>query len=209
MTKKLFIFCLLLGVFSQLNAQIDLPNKKDGLKFESRLRPDGIRLSWECPREQNNKRYVVERSVRQANNFTRIGEVPMRESQMPRVEYAFLDRTAPTDIALFYRLKIIDTLGQESLSSWLRTSRKVKSFATQVSSANNGNARLSLHCDYEQHISVFLMNVLGQRLWQQYLDFPTGTTAVDIPTDKQPKGLYLIGAVGADGVVQGVRWVKE
>ncbi|RSK37361.1 T9SS type A sorting domain-containing protein [Hymenobacter metallilatus] len=85
------------------------------IQFSAQRGKTGVVATWETAQEVNNHHFVVERSTT-GQEFEAIGAVAGQGSSSTTHRYQFVDAHAPATI-VYYRLRQVDTTGDEAFSS--------------------------------------------------------------------------------------------
>lgn len=173
------------------------------LSFDAVVNGAVVDLHWSTAHEQNNDRFVVERSGTD-NDFVEIGEVEAVGNSQTTTHYGFVDR-APLPGLNHYRLRQVDDDGQWEHSP-VRTVMMSTDAATVHLFPNPGHDELEIL-------------VANDRMAQAHLIDPTGRIVMDEPltdgrlvlsTSSLPCGIYAVRLTTVDGQELGVaRWVKQ
>ncbi|WP_205501584.1 T9SS type A sorting domain-containing protein [Rufibacter psychrotolerans] len=92
------------------------------LHFTAKAQANGVVLNWATAAEKDNDYFQVERSL-DGKNFSAIGQVKGNGTSNVRLDYRFLDATAPAG-TLYYRLKQVDTDGKHEYSKTVAVQTK-------------------------------------------------------------------------------------
>jgi endoglucanase len=114
--KSAFVYGALMG---EANCDLKILNV-EMIYLEANALPNGNELRWATASEQQNKAFVVERSL-DGERFVPIGTVAGRGTTHQRQQYRFLDPEPPSEA--YYQLRQTDHDGQVSLSRVVQVKR--------------------------------------------------------------------------------------
>lgn len=170
-------------------------------RFTADLRQGVVDLNWRTESEQNNRGFDVERSA-DGVNFERLTFVPSQGSGSTSQDYAWLDR-APLKGRSFYRLRQTDLDGAETLSDvrMVNMDGGVELVSVFPVPANSGDElRVILRADRSEKATLSVSNVLGQAVYEQAAELPTGQHELSIPTQGWAAGTYFVKVATSNGV---------
>ncbi|MEL6593021.1 MAG: PA14 domain-containing protein, partial [Bacteroidota bacterium] len=174
------------------------------LEFQATVVNESIQLNWITAWEQNNERFVIERSL-DGRVFGIIGEVMSTgDSQSPQ-SYQFEDpdrHLAHMIDRWYYRLRQVDFDGQFSFSSVVLASMEAGEIPLEISAYPNplDGPELTIRysgSDQNTSLQLSVVNALGKVLYESTL-----STAQDqelrISVDQWPAGYYYLRLEGTD-----------
>jgi YVTN family beta-propeller protein len=169
------------------------------LGFEAQPYQQAIRLSWQTVTEQNNDRFIIERS-QQPGIWESIGVEAGHGNSREVIQYQFADHQVQPGQAYYYRLKQIDFDGKFSFSPRISATLP---FSSQ--SQLYVDARLqTLHLTQEVGGHAHLLDLNGRTLSQ----FAVEAGEQTISLAGLPVGLYLLHVESANGVVETHKFLK-
>lgn len=174
------------------------------LSFDAVVDGTVIDLHWSTAHEQNNDRFVVERSGTD-NDFVEIGEVEALGNSQTTTHYGFVDR-APLPGLNHYRLRQVDDDGHWEHSP-VRTVMMNTDAPTVHLFPNPGNDELEiLMATYGSTVLVQLLDATGRSL----LDAAMSGDRLVLNTNNLPCGIYAVRLISTHGLEMGMaRWVKQ
>ncbi|UOR05041.1 T9SS type A sorting domain-containing protein [Hymenobacter aerilatus] len=173
--------------------------------FTVRATAQGAELHWKTASEKNNSRFIVERAVQQGTDvaFQAIGQVAGAGTSTTAQQYRFLDATAAEQSAstVYYRLRQVDTNGQESFSPVVAATFEGRVLAASLQLAPNPAGatdwvRVQVGAASEitgQHLVVYD----GQGRQVHSVAVTDHTTL--LPTQSLSQGLYHVVLLNAAG----------
>ncbi|MBC6611034.1 T9SS type A sorting domain-containing protein [Hymenobacter sp. BT507] len=109
--------------------------------FTVRATSQGAELHWKTASEKDNSRFVVERAVQQGSEavFQAIGQVAGSGTTTTAQQYRYLDATAAEQSTgtVYYRLRQVDTNGNESFSPVVAATFEGQTLAVSLQLAPN------------------------------------------------------------------------
>lgn len=160
-------------------------------------------LKWQVASETNTDRYEIERSNSATGSGEHIGTVNANQS----THYSFID-SAPLQGTNYYRLRIVDTDGSESYSSWrvLDFSREGNAPTVQIlPNPTTGNTTIRLQDAAAVEVRIF--NHLGQLVHAQQFNGEQTTHTLDV--QRLASGIYTLQVSAAGRWTQTLRLVRE
>lgn len=160
-------------------------------EVESQWHPNGLTLTWETFREENNAFFVVERSL-DLQSWQDRGSVPtLGESSTPQ-SYTFRDEALRQ--TTYYRIKQIDQNGQFSYSSRIAVQAHPSLAALSIF-PNPTEGELFVRGLPAGRLQLSLFNQVGQEvLTQRTVD----QDQLQLQTAHLPQGVYLMRLQHAD-----------
>jgi len=124
--KRLFTLITLVAFTFSVHASVEYSQTLKVEDFDM-----GNMLSWKTSKEDNNKHFVVEKSL-DGVTFSKIGKIKGNGTIAETKSYSFLDVSA-TQGQNFYRLKQVDTDGKSHLSDVISTNKETANNFTVIS----------------------------------------------------------------------------
>ncbi|MEL6805702.1 MAG: T9SS type A sorting domain-containing protein, partial [Bacteroidota bacterium] len=174
------------------------------LEFQATVVNESIQLNWITAWEQNNERFVIERSL-DGRVFGIIGEVMSTgDSQSPQ-SYQFEDpdrHLAHMIDRWYYRLRQVDFDGQFSFSSVVLASMEAGEIPLEISAYPNplDGPELTIRysgSDQNTSLQLSVVNALGKVLYESTLS-TTQDQELRISVDQWPAGYYFLRLEGTD-----------
>jgi Secretion system C-terminal sorting domain len=160
--------------------------------FQVYQKETNVVLTWITAREQDNHRFVVERST-DGKQYESIGEVAGQGTSSVIQNYEFTD-TKPLNGTNYYRLRQVDFDGMEDISPV----RSVKiSLSGHLSIAPNpaGDSRevvLYYESVRENDVRISVINMLGTLVLEQQANFVKGDNYIAIDLSNLVTGSYFV-----------------
>jgi alpha-amylase len=172
----------------------------DLLSFEAKAKNTSVLLNWKTANKINLDRFEIERSI-DGEVFEKIGSVKTTNSN----GYQFLDKTAPLNTTLLYRLRMIDFDEKFDYS-------KVKSIRLESAIDNmaiipnpvDDLFRLRFTASQQLTTSIEVSNVLGKIIHRKEIMTQEGLNDFSFDLSSFPQGVYFLNIeIGND------RWMKK
>jgi hypothetical protein len=160
------------------------------------VRNNQVQLDWNTLTEKNTHYFEIQESV-DGVNFLPINKVYAVGHSSNTQNYAYLHtKPAAFNKPIFFRLKIVDRDGQFTYSKLTNIRLEAMSDFVQSFSPTfiqlGGNASISLVSSKEQHASIQIVNMLGQKMQTQEFNLSIGTNKVNIESRKLNSGKYFV-----------------
>ena len=170
--------------------------------------PDGqvVDLAWATATEQDNDRFVVERSA-DAMAFQAVFETDGAGNSSSTLHYTGVD-PRPLDGLSYYRLKQIDLDGAFSYSSVVAVQRPTAQGDAHVvlyPNPSTGELNVRIPGDPGQAHVVRLFDATGRSMLEQR----TATSVLHIDASALPSGTYHVVAMDGDQWSGTTSWVKQ
>ncbi|MBX0291458.1 T9SS type A sorting domain-containing protein [Hymenobacter sp. HSC-4F20] len=186
------------GFPSSITMPAPLPVQLTG--FAARVSGAAVNVVWQTAAELNSSYFVVERSTQAAAGFQAIGRVTAAGTSSTTRQYSLRDADAAAQAVplLYYRLRQVDTDGQEMYSSVVVVSLKTANltfaiYPNPASAAETIQAELPALPEGQYQLSVY--NTQGSLVSQQKITSSTTTLA----TRQLRAGLYQVVLADAQG----------
>ncbi|MBL7728860.1 MAG: T9SS type A sorting domain-containing protein, partial [Dinghuibacter sp.] len=164
---------------------------------------------WVTAQEQNTRKFVVERSLN-GRDFSAIGETPTRaangNSSTP-LHYSFAD-IAPVTGKSFYRLRMVDNNGRETLSAIITLLRGDGKFEVVDVRPNPTNGQLYFNVigGSNSNLNIVVRNLNGQVVMRTPV---TQGAAFSINLGGLANGVYTLEATNRNGEKAVFKVVKQ
>ena len=135
-------------------------------------------------------------------SFERLTFVASQGGGSTAQDYTWLDR-APLEGRSFYRLRQTDLDGTETLSDvrMVNMDGGVALVSVFPVPANSGDElRVILRADRSDKATLSVSNVLGQAVYEQVMELPTGQHELMVPTHGWSAGTYFVKVATSSGV---------
>lgn len=163
-----------------------------------------VQLSWRTATERNFDRYEIERAVGADWQFSVIGSVAGAGQDQ---RYSFTDETAPANVPLYYRLKMLDRDGTFAYSDARQVLIEQRSFNAFVApNPTPGQASVYLSNEKSQAFLLSVYNSLGQLAYEQTIELEAGEAALPLPD--VAAGMYRVTLQGERETLQ-MNWIKQ
>jgi hypothetical protein len=176
----------LLGTGSPTNCADILPVEL--LYFSAEQQQEDVLLRWRTLSEQNNDRFVVERSY-DGKDFNPIGEVKGFGTTSTPVDYRYRDQHPPAEL-LYYRLRQLDydgSISYSAIKSVLLYGQAGWKLAPKLATHK---LTLFLDSPLSEPKRALLFNAFGQPTGN--LLIPAQISRWDIPLEHLPSGIYFL-----------------
>lgn len=164
---------------------------------------------WTTAQEQNNNRFVIERSGN-GRDFSAIGQLPtqaLNGTSSTPLRYSFAD-IAPVNGKSFYRLRIIDNNGRETLSSIVTLLRGNGKFeVVDVRPNPTSNVVYFNVIGGSDNITLTLRSLDGKQVLSRKVT--AGNAGYSLDLSAQAGGMYMLEAVDASGMKATFKIVKQ
>lgn len=159
------------------------------LDFAAMRKNDQILLKWKAQEAETNGFYEIERS-QDAKNFVSIGQVAFNPDDHIQVaNYQFIDSTASTHTAYYYRLKIITQNEQHPYSQIAFVPFNSDfSNVTIYPNPTKAEVRLTFAQLPKKDVFIKIFTVLGQPVYQAQMK----ASSMDIDMRTWTKGVYYV-----------------
>lgn len=166
-------------------------------------------IYWTTAQEQNNNRFVIERSMN-GRDFSAVGQLSTQAlngtSSVP-LRYSFAD-LAPLNGKSYYRLRIIDNNGRETLSSIVTLLRGSGKFeVVDVRPNPTSNVVYFNVIGGGDNITLTLRSLDGKQVLSRKIT--AGNAGYSLDLSKQAGGMYMLEAVDASGMKATFKIVKQ
>jgi hypothetical protein len=154
---------------------------------------NSVKLMWQTASELNSDKYIVYRSY-DYKNWEDIGSIPAAGNSNTVRSYEFIDRTADTDVTIYYRLKQLDFDGKfqfygPAISNCSTTmSHNAKLFPCPTDS--DFNIQIETKEADDCHIRVHSFNGTLIHSFMKYIH--EGSTVISVEHLQLPSGIYLV-----------------
>lgn len=155
--------------------------------FQVFAKNDHIELSWEVADQSNISTFLIQRKYR--NDFETIGQI---SSKMNQSHYQSIDQNVTPEKDFFYRIKYIESNGQQRVSP-IRSARIKKESNFSISLSPNPVVdllQIKIPISIKNTVEMKLLNSNGQLLLSEKLNQPLST--ILIGHLNLPKGIYFI-----------------
>ncbi|MBL7783883.1 MAG: T9SS type A sorting domain-containing protein [Saprospiraceae bacterium] len=165
-------------------------------------------LHWETLSEKNVQWHIVERSV-DGTHWSEIGRKAGQEDSHTSLKYELEDRTPPAKA--YYRLRSVDTDGQENLSNTIVLTRKGEHFGITAAFPSPANDQVTVQFAslIEENVLIRFTDLHGRLVLEQRFDAQNGINEVPVQIGSLQAGVYLVSISNATTAAAPVRIVKE
>lgn len=151
-------------------------------------------LDWATTSELSNDRFDIERAT-DALTFTHIGTLPASAQDGGGATYRFIDRS-PVVGGNWYRLRQFDKNGRSAISEIRHIRFEPNAITLQRLYPNPVGAptevSLEILSPAAATVSLTLLNVMGQQVYQASARLESGLTTLRIPTQGLRHGIYFL-----------------
>lgn len=176
-----------------------------------------IHVFWETLREYENETFVLETSYNTPDNFTEINQQSGNGTFSDPAQFNFADTTFGSNTLIFYRLKMINTLGDIFYSPTIEIDLSTLSVNTTTANIDlklypnpvkTNNVTLSLNSNLiDQNAKLELYSLQGKRLSLQTLNVVQGSNTFNLKLSKAlHSGIYLVRVTTA-GYIKTIKLV--
>jgi hypothetical protein len=170
--------------------------------FDAKLIQGFVKLNWSTLQEDNTSHFIIQHST-DARNYTDIGETKAQGNSGTTTYYEFVHNTATASKINYYRLRLIDLDGKETVSEI----RAVKQVADEkvvqlISTITTGDVQLNA---FTNEIQIKVMDIAGR----VYLIKTVNTGFQTLATAALPAGLYKLIAWKNNQAAQTLSFVKK
>lgn len=170
------------GGFSQFMLADPIIIPVNLVSFEAKANGKNILLNFETATENNNKGFVIERSL-DGSNFSRIGFVNGQGTTNVATRYTYTDNFVQPNVLYYYRLRQTDFDGNEKLSE-IRSAKIKGSGVIVTVSPNPASDQIKLFiAGTNGSANVQMINAAGQvvRKWNNVATV-NGSSVLDVST---------------------------
>jgi subtilisin-like proprotein convertase family protein len=175
--------------------------------FTARYAGGAVRLDWTTESENNNKGFMVERSVERPFLFQTIGWIDGHGTSVEKRQYGYVDIDVQSGQLYYYRLRQVDFDGKETLSDVQAVSTggpNGGALAILPNPAASGYIRLQWSGAGEGPWRLMLTDASGRVLLEQ----AWAPETPDVYVSGLPEGVYLVRLRSGSQFRQG-RFVKR
>ncbi|NJB85970.1 hypothetical protein GGR26_001738 [Lewinella marina] len=179
------------------------------LYFTAAVEKTGVTLRWVTISEEDNDRFIVERSS-DGRRFTALGTVQGQGNSRVPVEYTYVDKS-PLAGTAYYRLKQVDFDGAESYSDVVAVASKGSVNHLQLQAYPNpftANIAVAVTALTATSAHLELVDMQGRVILTRTLALREGLTAVDLDVQQLAVGVYVLQVTG-NGFQANTRVVKS
>jgi hypothetical protein len=145
-----------------------------------------VQLNWKSNLENNITHFIIEKSI-DGSRFESIGTIPTNNS----LNYAYLDQN-PFKGTNFYRVIAVSS----NLNKYYTSTKKVKLNGINLQrlypNPTSNATVLELKVDKHTNATYSILNISGQIIQNQKIEFTTGVNNLKIDLSKLDKGIYFI-----------------
>lgn len=179
------------------------------LSFGAESSSNGVLLDWSTVNEQGIDRYEIQRSPDGAT-FATNGVVQATGSTGTVEDYEWTD-SEPLVSTRYYRLNIVDTTGQTTLSPVKRVDPKLETLSLSVlpSVANDATILLTVSHYREEPIRIEVFDLAGKLVISSSTFSSPGTVYLPLDITGLQSGTYTVRVSNTDSsVMNSVRFVR-
>ncbi|WEK37090.1 MAG: T9SS type A sorting domain-containing protein [Candidatus Pseudobacter hemicellulosilyticus] len=164
--------------------------------FSARLVNDRVQLEWITAQEINNKQFTIERAGAD-RQFQPIGTVAGAGNSTTTKAYRFTDPSPLANLS-YYRLVQTDLDGKEQRFDirYIVNRSGASSLIAIAGNPFNTSLQAYISLDKPQQVTITLTDVNGKVLLNRQTRYAQGATALELPTARLPRGVYLLRAAG-------------
>ncbi len=176
--------------------------------FTGKAESSSNMLQWETLSEKNVQYHIVERSV-DGTHWTEVGRKAGQTESHTSLKYELEDRTPPAKA--YYRLRSVDSDGQENLSNSIILTRKGDHFAITAAFPSPANDQVTVQFASltEENVRIAVMDLHGRLVLEQRFDAQNGINEVPVQIGNLQAGVYLVSISNATTKAAPVRIVKK
>ena len=179
------------------------------LSLSAKISNNIKKVNWSVAAENNNKIFEILRSENPPEDWTKVGEVESQgDSESPAI-YSFIDDDYSKPLTTYYKIKVLNFFGQESISEVVKLENNPSPSNTQFSIWPNphfsGKVRVVFPEDFTyENAEIRIYTAQGQ--------FISSFSYNDIEFSENLEvlnpGLYLITFSNAENFLK-TRWIKR
>lgn len=178
--------------------------------FNGSLIDDKVDLLWKTLTENNNRGFVIQRSI-DGRNFNDIGFIAseaVNGNSSVETHYQYIDKSYNSG-ANFYRLKQIDKDGRFVYSQVVSILVKTTLFVEKIYPLpSDRDLHVRLYSPQAQSISMIIADVLG-KVWQKtQLNVKEGSSEYLLNVSALSKGVYILQINNVQGRMETKKFVK-
>ncbi|NNC96005.1 MAG: T9SS type A sorting domain-containing protein [Chitinophagales bacterium] len=173
------------------------PLALDDVSFSATRQDNIVETSWDVNIPDNKIGYIIERSEND-RDFSQIGRIELDSSNFHLLEYEFPDLFPKNDIDLFYRLKIKNDNGTETITESKKVSAMPASynFARVYPSLIDGGQDLNIEFAGDEHFAtVQIFSITGKNILSKHYD-RIDNRLITVDLNNANSGLYLVKVSG-------------
>ncbi|WP_299820667.1 T9SS type A sorting domain-containing protein [uncultured Pontibacter sp.] len=162
------------------------------IDLKAHVTKQGVRLTWSTATEENNDRFVVERS-QDGKTFAAIGEVKGSGNSRVTRNYSFTDVGAPAGTS-YYRLKQVDFDGRHEYSKLVEVTVEgnTKAILTAYPNPFSSNLNILLPMLQEGKVYFQLYDTKGSLSYSHETVLGKGLQEVALPLQGFSNGVYFL-----------------
>lgn len=167
------------------------------ISFNGKADSKSVTLTWKTSTEENNKNYIVERSV-DGLNWIQVSDVPAKQNGAGPNEYMAIDANPLPDKTI-YRLKMVDNDNSYSFSKSVivyfnQASKEIK-FGSVVNPFKS-SIDFGINVPQSGKLTVKLISLNGTVLAHKEMNATAGYMTLDIQdVEKFNKGVYILQCI--------------
>ena len=166
----------------------------------------GVRLSWKLGSESGNINFEIFRSLSEAGNWEKIGQIASFENSSEQREYHYYDTWPPSYQDIYYRIRQVDS--SENFS-WSPLALVLKELPSQIKIFPNPHEKGAVNIIFPKghKIDFSYFEIIGlTRIYHQKLNFEKAR--LEAYLSALAPGVYLIILESPDNA-HSLRWIKK
>ncbi len=154
-----------------------------------------VELNWQTASEINNDYFEIERLVNKNSGFEKIAQIPGKTNSNSIQLYNYQDQEINNFKTIYYRLKQVDIDGKFEYSKTIviNNNSKLNTHFTITPNPNNGEFKLKFNQASSNLISIKIVNMLGQIVYQNNIQDNQFNENINLKN--LPNGWYTVNII--------------
>lgn len=163
------------------------------LSFDAKAGKEAIDLRWKTGKEENFRGFNIERSL-DGKKYTSIGFETGKN--VKGADYTFTDRNVVNGQVYYYRLRMIDNDGRNTVSdirSAVLQGAVVASTGVNIyPNPSNGDVNLDFILDSDTHTAVDVFDATGKNVLHKEVEAKKDRNIISLEMLNMPSGVYAV-----------------
>ncbi|HMU45295.1 MAG TPA: T9SS type A sorting domain-containing protein [Chitinophagaceae bacterium] len=168
------------------------------LGFNVAVQNKNVLIDWSTAQEVNSAYFEVQRSE-DGSSWTTIATVIAAGNTNDIQTYSYTDRTVNSSV-VYYRIRQADIDGKYIVTAVRSAKMQDNSTQVKISSGTNGSVYMHFSAQVKSNVSVKLVSLNGQVVYQTSLSKPFGQQIMSVSNNLH--GMYVVSITDGEGLQQ-------